>query len=252
VETDTGDSTMSGDEDSAAYRFRGLPLTPNVIAELAPQLMTSEIFRRAELIEAVGTHHRTNGGAESDAVLAHATKKALATLQVAGVVEKTGAYGRWRWIDWDPNAKHVDPIEVVDAIDHEEVEDELLAGALIEGEGPGAVYAYYFDSYKLLAEADGRATWPIKIGMSSLGFRGRIGDQQGTAMPERPTIAYVFRSSTPGKVERLLHAVLFLRGRWLEDVPGSEWFDANPTMIRDIVQWAIHEPEGDSAPTALS
>ena len=242
--------TSAASEDQVAYKFRGLPLTPNVIAELAPQLMTTEVFRRADLIEAADTHHRTNGGAESDAVLAHATKKALATLQAAGVVEKTGAYGRWRWIEWDPDAVPADPIPAIDDGNEVGEEDELLAGAVVDGEGPGAVYAYYFESYRRLAEADGRDTWPIKIGMSSLGFRGRIGEQQGTAMPEHPTIAYVFRSSTPGKVERLLHAVLFLRNRWLEDVPGSEWFDTNPKMIQDIVHWAIDEPETDAEPNS--
>lgn len=221
------------------YKYRGIPLSPNVIAELAPQLMVTEVFRRMELVEAVSTHHQANGGATSEANLVSATKKALSTLCAAGSIEKTGAYGNWRWTGWVAGSTPQAPNEA-DLAD--EVEAAIWDDAMIEGEGAGALYAYYFESYRRLAEVEGRSTWPHKVGMSSFGFHGRIYEQQGTAMPESPIIAYVYRSSIPGKIERLVHSVLFLRGRWIEDAPGAEWFDTNAETIQGIIDWAVTEP----------
>lgn len=218
-----------------AYKYRNLPLTPNVIAELASELMATPMFRRAELISAVEQHHLENGGAATITNLTSATKKALRNLVDAGLLEATGAYGYWRWIT-APDAT----VETSVTSDAEETEElDLTDDTIVEGTGTGSVYVYFFPSYRQLAELRQDERWPIKVGMTSLdNAKIRISEQQGTAMPEQPLVAYVRRSDTPLKLERLVHAVLFYRGQQLDDAPGSEWFSSTPEEVKSIIDWA--------------
>jgi hypothetical protein len=222
------------------YKYQGLPLTPNVIAELARELLKMPMFRRSELIRAVEHYHSENGGAAAQS-LTSATKKALRNLVDAGLLEPTGAYGYWRWI----TPPHVTVEEDGSSVVDEETEElDLTDDTIVERAGSGSVYVYYFPSYKLLAEFRRDERWPVKVGMTSLGdTKIRISDQQGTAMPEQPVVAYVRRSDTPLKLERLVHAVLFYRGRQLDDAPGSEWFSSSPEEVKSIIDWA-HVAEG--------
>lgn len=70
----------------------------------------------------------------------------------------------------------------------------------------------------------------------------RVADQQGTAMPERPVLAYVRKTSTPRKLETAVQAILFFRVRQIEDAAGDEWFDSSPDEVRSIVNWIHGEP----------
>ena len=222
------------------YKYQGLPLTPNIITELARELLKVPIFRRSELIGAVEQYHSENGGSAPHNLIS-ATKKALRNLVDAGLLEPTGAYGYWRWIT---------PPEVTveengaSSLDDETEELDLTDHTVVEGTGSGSVYVYYFPSYRLLAEFRREERWPVKVGMTSLGgAKIRISDQQGTAMPEQPVVAYVRQSDTPLKLERLVHAVLFYRGRQLDDAPGSEWFTSSPEEVMSIIEWA-HTDQG--------
>ncbi|WP_395402263.1 GIY-YIG nuclease family protein [Arthrobacter sp. UC242_113] len=224
---------------AAPYKYQGLPLTPNVIAELAREVLKTPMFRRSELINAVEQHHAENGGAAALS-LTSATKKALRNLVDGGLLEPTGAYGYWRWVTPPDQTVREDRSSLVD----DETDELDLTDSIVEGAGAGSVYVYYFPGYRLLADLRRDDRWPIKVGMTSVGdAKIRISDQQGTAMPEQPLVAYVRRSDTPLKLERLVHAVLFYRGRQLDDAPGSEWFSSNPEEIKSIIDWA-HACEG--------
>jgi len=229
------ETTVMEMPETTPYKYQGLPLTPNVISELARELLKTRVFRRAELIRVVEQYHSENGGAAAHS-LTSATKKALRNLVDAGLLEPTGAYGYWRWImppgvDVEANGSS--------SIDDETEELDLADDTVVEGTGSGSVYVYYFPSYRLLAEYRRDERWPVKVGMTALGdAKIRISDQQGTAMPERPVVAYVRRSNTPLRLERLVHAVLFYRGRQLDDAPGSEWFSASPEEVKSIIDWA--------------
>lgn len=221
--------------ESTPYKYQGLPLTPNVISELARELLKAPVFRRSQLIGVVEQYHSDNGGAAARS-LTSATKKALRNLVDAGLLEPTGAYGYWRWIT--PPEADVEE-NGISSVDDERDELDLADCTVVEGTGSGSVYVYYFPSYRLLAEFRRDERWPVKVGMAALGdAKIRITDQQRTAMPERPVVAYVRRSNTPLKLERLVHAVLFCRGRQLDDAPGSEWFSSSPEEVKSIIDWA--------------
>ncbi|GLB69506.1 GIY-YIG nuclease family protein [Arthrobacter mangrovi] len=222
------------------YRFEGIPLTPNVIAELAQELMAESIFRRSDLIERVQEYHTARGGALTTSDVTSMTKKALQTLTRTGALEPAGTYGRWRWLQ----DRTIAPVELgLDEFSGEGREDDEIdfaSDAVVDGIGQGSVYAYYFPSYKELACLKNEDRWPLKVGMTSLSDAHiRITDQQGTALPEAPVVAYIRRTDTPRKLEQALHSVLFFRGQQLEDAPGSEWFWSNPEEIKSIVDWVF-------------
>lgn len=226
---------MTDLEQSETYPYADLPLTPKVIAELAPTVMPKPMFRRSELVAAVQEYHRTNGGIDGNADPTAAAKKALSNMARDGLIEATRAYGIWRWLVV-PEPLAEASIELGPEDDSEEL--KVSADAIVEGEGSGSVYAYYFPCYKELADLKGDERWPIKIGMTSLGRASiRISDQQGTVMPEEPVVAYIRRTDTPLKLERLMQSVLFYRGQQIEDAPGTEWFRTNPSEVRAIVDW---------------
>jgi hypothetical protein len=226
------------------YKYRDIPLTPKVIADLAQQVMRTPMFRRSELIEAVQDHHAANGGAPATGAIVPAAKKALTVLVASDLLEPAGGYGLWRWVT--PPGPAGDASAITEAAPLEGTEElDVTDDTTIDGEGSGNVYVYYFPSYKALADLRNENRWPIKVGMTSLGnAQIRISEQQGTAMPEQPVVAYVRRTDTPLKLERLVHAVLFYRGQQLEDAPGSEWFNANPEEVRAIIHWAHGEVIG--------
>src|SRR5688500_4013130 len=144
--------------ETTPYKYHGLPLTPNVISELARELLKTRVFRRSELIRVVEQYHSENGGTAAHS-LTSATKKALRNLVDAGMLEPTGAYGYWRWItppevDVEENGSS--------SIDDETEELNLADDTVVEGTGAGSVYVYYFPSYRLLAEYRRDGRWPVK------------------------------------------------------------------------------------------
>lgn len=230
------------EDNTAPYKFAGLPLTPNIIADLAPLLVPKTLFRRAELIAAVEDYHLSQGGLPSESSLTSQVKKALQVLQKNGSLEPSGGYGTWRWL------RRPETSQFSEVMQPELSDDESLALDAVEaeGEGQGSLYVYYFPAYKELADLREEPTWPVKVGRTAAGNAGiRVADQQGTAMPEKPVLAYVRKTSTPRKLETAVHAILFFRGRQIEDAAGHEWFNASPDEVRTIVNW-IHGEDSHS------
>lgn len=200
------------------------------------------MFRRAELIEAVQEHHVANGGLPGNADLTAATKKALSVLVRDGLLEQTGAYGLWRWVV-EPEQDGLPGLD--DALEDEDAEElELTDQTIVEGTGSGSVYVYFFPSYKLLADLRQEDRWPVKVGMTAVSQANiRISEQQGTAMPEEPMVAYIRKIDTPHRLERCIHSVLFYRGQQIDDAPGREWFKSNPDEIKAIIDWILSSPQ---------
>jgi Meiotically up-regulated gene 113 len=99
------------------------------------------------------------------------------------------------------------------------------------GEGSGAIYVYYLPTYRQQVEQRGEDVWPCKIGRTDRDPLERILAQAAMALPERPRIALVLRTSMPLAWEAALHNVLTIRGLKIKDIPGSEWFLTSPDAI---------------------
>jgi len=222
---------MASDESSEGdYKYRGSPLMPSIIAELAEELFAGQLVKRSDVIERVSKLHAERGGAVSSVDTVMQAKKAYRYLAEAGKVE-SGGYGRWRFSGQPPG----------DAVDSpfEDVTDEELAGLIaVErwvGKGDELVYAYSFPAYVALAASAGRDRWPIKIGFSRSVSLGRVAQQVGTGTPEWPTVHLAIRCDDCLVVEKVLHNALKVSGHHIENAPGSEWFQTSPDWVVDFL-----------------
>jgi hypothetical protein len=97
----------------------------------------------------------------------------------------------------------------------------------------GWIYAF---SFPVLVK-DGIA-FPIKIGKTIKDVEGRVAHQcKGSATFENPVILSRWQVKRVGAVESAIHATLKSRGKWRENVPGTEWFDTTLTEIETIVNF---------------
>jgi hypothetical protein len=215
------------------YRWHGLPITPAAIQELTLELFAGRTVERQEIVAAVERAHAERGGSPARAAdFARSVKKALSTLKEEGkVVNPT--HGFWRILHLDGQVPDVPLTEPVTT-----VEDDLAPPAeLILGEGESSVYLYYYPTYRREAESKGSEAWPCKIGMSERDPVARILSQASTAMPESPRIGLLLRTSLPSQWEAVIHSVLSLRDKALEEAPGSEWFATSPREVAEIITW---------------
>lgn len=97
----------------------------------------------------------------------------------------------------------------------------------------GWIYAF---SFPVLVK-DGM-TFPIKIGRTINDVEGRVAYQcKGSATFENPVILSRWQVKRVGAVESAIHATLKSRGKWRENVPGTEWFDTTLAEIETIVKF---------------
>lgn len=212
------------------YKYRGVPLSPAVFAELAVKhSVPGTPVSRRELISFVRSVHLDNGGLPPNGSAVGTAKKALQALAAKGLVDNP-AVGYWRFTE--PDDAKSNPVEI-------DEEAETLAAGIEVGEGAQAVYVYYFPTYRELARFDGRDRWPMKIGMTVANeVHLRVREQIGTAMPERPILGLVYRTNVAGHAERVLHGMLEVRGRRITAAPGHEWYDTNLDEVQEILTFA--------------
>jgi len=97
----------------------------------------------------------------------------------------------------------------------------------------GWIYAF---SFPVLVK-DG-VTYPIKVGKTINDVEGRVAYQcKGSATFENPVILSRWQVKRVGAVESAIHATLKSRGKWRENVPGTEWFDTSLPEIEAIIKF---------------
>jgi len=113
-----------------------------------------------------------------------------------------------------------------------EVDDELNEEIAEESSDDGYVYAFTYKNY--VSDGD----FPIKIGKTINDVERRVLDQfKGSAMPEPPLILGQWNSSEFHHLERALHAVLKVRGKWISEASGIEWFRTTLPEIQSIIDF---------------
>jgi hypothetical protein len=229
------------------YPYKGLPLTPAIIGELATLLFAGNV-RRQVVSDTVAKYHADHGGAPSNAMdVARQTKRALAMLAKAGRVEATKGYGIWRFPDAGvPAPLAADSAAEIDSEDQVpphsfEVERQV-------GKGSQSLYAYSFPSDRRVAELEARDSWSVKIGHSkSPDPKARVKDQLGASNSHWPVIHLVINTDDAKGLEDFLHFWLKENERQLQGRPGSEWFDTSPNMIMAFLQGAFPGKFNDEA-----
>lgn len=231
----------SAGEEALGYKYEGRRLTPQVMADLARNLVQEPVFRRTALGK-IREYHLARGGAPTETDIMTLIKKAVTILARAGLLEGAGKPGWWRWQTGAnvPARLQIGPGSWPTSGFFAGSELEAANEGTGEGQGSGRVYVYYFPTYKELAIRKREARWPVKVGMTCTGNSSiRVLNQQGTAMPETPVVGYECLTNTPRKLEQGLHAILHCRGQQLVDAPGTEWFLSSPDEIKEIVDWVF-------------
>ena len=102
------------------------------------------------------------------------------------------------------------------------------------GSGKSSVYLYYYPQYRESSESKGEKVWECKIGRTIHGEAdGRIRGQ-ATGLPESPKIGLHIKTDKEVKIERIIHDILEVRGKHIEEAPGREWFLTSPSEVEEI------------------
>ena len=144
-------------------------------------------------------------------------------------------YGMWYLvpdgnIDDESNEEEIE----VSEIENENNDVNIQQSDKIIGSGYKAVYIFYYDTYKQYANLQGKNIWACKIGRTDTDPISRVFGQAGTCYPELPHIALIIKCANSSIIETTLHNILKLRGKWMEDAPGTEWFITSPDEIETI------------------
>jgi hypothetical protein len=213
------------------YNYRNLPITPSIIEEIIVQLFNGSSSKRDVIVNKVLDYHISNGGRAPEAQdFPRSVKKALSNMMDKGWAANR-SYGYW-----EINKKDA-PLNTVDVEGDLVTPIEDIPTHMIYGKGEYAVYFYYFNNYRKLAELQGDLFWPCKIGRTDRDPLIRILSQASTALPEKPTIEFIIRTSDSSLLENMLHSILKMKGRHLEASPGSEWFSTNPAEVIEIINY---------------
>lgn len=113
-----------------------------------------------------------------------------------------------------------------------QIEDAAIADGDAEAvEFDGWVYAF---SFPALIRRD--APFPIKVGMTTGTVEERVALQcKGSATFDNPEILGRWQVKRVGPTEKAAHNVLKTRGKWRENVPGTEWFDTTVAEVESII-----------------
>ena len=103
------------------------------------------------------------------------------------------------------------------------------------GSGEEKVYAWYLPNYKELAKERGNSKYRMKIGFTAGSISMRIRNSAGM-LPEEPKIGLIFHTDHGSGWERIIHGLLDIKGRRVNDAVGTEWYETSPDELVALVQ----------------
>lgn len=216
------------------YDYKGLPLTPSIIEELILELFSGKILIRQTIVDEVVKFHEINGGTKSIAQdVPRSIKKALENLKIKGKADNP-TYGYWKIYDGEFGGDLGENEPVNDLIPDE---IEIPIADKVFGEGTSAIYLYYLPMYRLKAEQSDENKWHCKIGKTNRDPLLRVLSQAATALPEKPHISIIFKTNFPNEFENVIHSILTIKGRKIDNSPGSEWFLTSPDEVEKLIQF---------------
>lgn len=125
----------------------------------------------------------------------------------------------------------------------QEIEEAELEAENVEDdeeeviEFDGWIYAF---SFPVLVKEG--MPYPIKIGRTNKDVEERVAYQcKGSATFDNPVILGRWQAKRVGAVESAIHATLKSRGKWRENVPGTEWFNTTPAEVEAILRFVTQQ-----------
>lgn len=202
----------------------GLSLTPKEFKQLLIELFDGKQFKRKEAIDSICQYWKEQGGTVEEKDYVSVFKRACKMLENEGIYNK--GYGVWV-LKYKKETVEVFQASVNDNTKTYVIDKEI-------GNGDSAVYIYYYDSYKELAELRNEVYFACKIGRTDTDPIQRVYSQMGTCFPEKPHIALVINCENSLELETALHAVLKFKHKQMSNSPGKEWFLTNPQEVEEI------------------
>lgn len=212
-----------------SYKYKGIHLKGQIVQELIIELFNKKTVARKNIISETKNTHIERGGLDPSAAdYSRVVKKALADLQKRKIAQRV-SHAMWR-IDADNKAVGISSQK------KNSKESPKIKSVKTIGKGKEAVYCYYYSTYKILANKEGKNVWPCKIGKATVDTVSRILSQSTTSLPEYPILALQIKSDDSSGLEKAIHSILDYRKRRLVNSPGKEWFDTNPDEIHEIFE----------------
>ena len=119
----------------------------------------------------------------------------------------------------------------MEEIELEATEEDDIENAASQFDG--WIYAF---SFPILIQQN--EAFPIKIGKTIRDVEARVAYQcKGSASFDNPVILGSWQVNRVSSVETAIHATLKSRGRWRENVPGTEWFNTTISEIETVVRF---------------
>jgi T5orf172 domain len=213
---------------SFCYRFARYEVLPAIVA--LPEVQSGQQFRLVELVKRVVDQLLTPEQ-QSASYLRAQTGEPLTVIKtikwyVPFIAKKTEQL--------IPVGNGIYRIPLVTDISTADAEDAALDDGEPEAiESEGFIYAFTF-----LALINQQGSFPIKIGMTVNDVQQRVMSQcKGSAIFDNPTILGQWKVTRVGFVESAIHKVLAARGKWRENVPGTEWFETSIDEIKSILDF---------------
>jgi len=211
------------------YPYRGVALKPHMLEEIAQRTVRpGGILKRKWLVNEAPRIHVELGGEPTNADPISQAKKARSRLLDAGWEE--AGYGSIR--------RPGDSTEKDNGLfEEEELLDAELDAQEWFGRGDETIYCYTFPCYMELASLKQSSSMPIKIGMTADSSLHRVSIQCGTSNPESPIVLFAVRVDDARLFEGAIHRILRIWNRWIEDAPGTEWYNTSKQEILHIVDF---------------
>ena len=221
-------------DENGVYFYKGVELMPSVIANILDISYSGKLFRRLLVLDEIIEFHRKNGGITNKNDYSSSFKR-VCTCQLKDRMINKG-YGMWYLVpeegtDDETYEEEIEESEIEDEINDE---DKFQESDKVIGSGDKAVYIYYYDTYKQYANLQGNNVWACKVGRTDTDPISRVFGQAGTCYPELPHIALIIQCDNSSIIETTIHNILKLRGKWIENAPGTEWFMTSPEEIETI------------------
>ncbi|MEI9993256.1 MAG: GIY-YIG nuclease family protein [Rhizomicrobium sp.] len=217
------------------YKYKGIPLSPSIAAELALEFVSSSRnpVKRDDILKFVVQKHVSSAGTAAND--AEATlKKALSSLVTDGRLVRPSV-GWYRVGQSTLAGEELDNSALATLDEAVGGDGEQLPPRHKLGSGAESVYLYYQSSDERLARLEGRDHWPCKIGFTAGLVTTRILSQGAlTSIAVAPIVGLVIATDDGRMLERAIHAALDQAGTRIDEGFGTEWFQTSPERV---VSW---------------
>jgi hypothetical protein len=220
---------------SFCYRFARYELLDEIASE--PEPLSGEAFKMLDVSKRVIERHLTPEqlNVQIPAAVADRVDSIYGTLKYFVALHAKrlpnspfiwlGQGGMFRLKSDNDIQQEMEETELDDGNDEED--DEITESF------DGWIYAF---SFPVLVKND--VAFPIKIGKTIRDVELRVASQcKGSASFDNPVILGSWQVKRVKDFESAIHDTLKSRGKWRENVPGTEWFDTTLSEIETIVRF---------------